>query len=115
VNLKKSIYLAIGVWIILRMGFGLSLSAQADRIIGIVAGLFLILMPGSGSTAIFMPAAPPRPPDAELDKALQPLLFQDNLIAAIKLCREKTGMGLKDSKDYVEDLKRRTGVIPPSS
>lgn len=33
-----------------------------------------------------------------------------NLIAAIKLHREHTGLGLKESKDAVEELARRHGL-----
>ena len=36
-------------------------------------------------------------------------------IEAIKRHRELTGMGLKESKDAVEDLERRLGLAPPST
>lgn len=36
-------------------------------------------------------------------------------IEAIKRHRELTGIGLKESKDAVEDLQRRLGLAPPST
>ncbi|MFN3431619.1 MAG: ribosomal protein L7/L12 [Candidatus Sericytochromatia bacterium] len=40
---------------------------------------------------------------------------QQQKIQAIKTHRELTGMGLKESKDAVEDLERRLGLAPPPS
>ena len=36
-------------------------------------------------------------------------------IAAIKLYRESTGLGLKEAKDAVEELGRRHGIAPARS
>jgi len=35
-------------------------------------------------------------------------------IACIKLYRDRTASGLKESKDFVEDAMRKTGITPPS-
>jgi hypothetical protein len=40
------------------------------------------------------------------------ILAADGKIAAIKHHRETTGLGLKESKDAVEELARRVGVTP---
>lgn len=39
-----------------------------------------------------------------LDNELRALLLHGKKIAAIKLIRQETNMGLKDAKDYVERL-----------
>ncbi|MGE6228370.1 ribosomal protein L7/L12 [Paenibacillus chitinolyticus] len=41
-----------------------------------------------------------------LDERVHHLLAQGDKIKAIKLVREKSGMGLKEAKDYVDNLKR---------
>jgi len=52
-------------------------------------------------------------PDA-VDPEVAQLLQAGNKIGAIKIVREKTGMGLKEAKDHVESL-QRTGAVrmPP--
>ena len=40
--------------------------------------------------------------------ALQTLIQQGQLIEAIKLCREETGVGLKEAKDIVEAMRDAT-------
>jgi ribosomal protein L7/L12 len=57
-------------------------------------------------------AAPSAPPSAVApatidDAELRRLVAQGNPIAAIKLVREQTGMGLRDAKVYVEALDAR--------
>ena len=54
------------------------------------------------SAAVVMPAGPMTPP--ELTGHLRDLVAQDKKIHAIKLLRERTGMGLKDAKYAVEAL-----------
>jgi ribosomal protein L7/L12 len=49
------------------------------------------------------PLAGPLAPE-EMDYAARTLTAQGNKIAAIKLVREQTGMGLKEAKDYVDGL-----------
>ncbi|NJN17879.1 MAG: hypothetical protein HC822_17195 [Oscillochloris sp.] len=46
----------------------------------------------------------PITPDADLESEVHMLLLQDKKIQAIKLVRERTGMGLKEAKDYVDQL-----------
>ncbi|MFF2158032.1 ribosomal protein L7/L12 [Paenibacillus chitinolyticus] len=41
-----------------------------------------------------------------LDERVHHLLAQGDKIKAIKLVREKSGMGLKEAKDYVDNLER---------
>jgi hypothetical protein len=54
------------------------------------------------------PLIPPAPSasSTELDNALKQEIANNRKIAAIKLLREKTGIGLKEAKDYVEDLEK---------
>ena len=48
------------------------------------------------------------------DEYLRELIKENRLIEAIKLVRLKTGMGLKEAKDYVEELKAGKNVSPLS-
>src|ERR1700688_1891189 len=52
--------------------------------------------------------------DAGLDLALAEVLRSEGTIQAIKLYRERTGFGLKDSKDYVCALRDRLGIPSPA-
>jgi ribosomal protein L7/L12 len=47
---------------------------------------------------------------ADLPRELEQLLRSDNLIGAIKLYRERTGRGLKESKDTLEAFARERGI-----
>jgi ribosomal protein L7/L12 len=49
-----------------------------------------------------------------LEKQILELLVAGRKIAAIKLYRERTGSGLKDSKDAVEALASRHGIVAPA-
>jgi ribosomal protein L7/L12 len=49
------------------------------------------------------PLAEPLAPE-EMDDAARQLVKMGNTIAAIKLVREQTGMGLQEAKEYVERL-----------
>lgn len=42
----------------------------------------------------------------ENKKIITDMIRKNDLIEAIKLVREMTGMGLKESKDFVEELKK---------
>jgi ribosomal protein L7/L12 len=58
---------------------------------------------------------PERPaPAVGLDAELLKLLADGQKLPAIKLHRQQTGGGLKDSKDYVESLARQHGVAVPA-
>jgi ribosomal protein L7/L12 len=57
------------------------------------------------------PLPTPGTPD-DLEQQLLPLLVGGQKIPAIKLYRERTGAGLKESKDAVEALARRHGLAP---
>ena len=46
----------------------------------------------------------PSPLSDDLLKSLTDALLQGQKIQAIKLCREATGLGLKEAKDTVEEL-----------
>ena len=48
--------------------------------------------------------------NADLADQLDPLLRAGNLIGAIKLYRERTGVGLKQAKDEVEALARQRNI-----
>jgi ribosomal protein L7/L12 len=64
----------------------------------------LPLVPSSGDD--FPPDAQPAPrplSQAEIDE-LRALVARGNKIEAIKRCREMTGLGLKEAKDFVEAL-----------
>ena len=47
-------------------------------------------------------------PDATLEQEVQQMLAYGQKIHAVKLVRERTGLGLKESKDYVDDVERRS-------
>lgn len=49
-------------------------------------------------------------PQDALDKELCVILRRKEKIIAIKLHREKTGFGLKESKLYVEELAKKHGI-----
>jgi Ribosomal protein L7/L12 C-terminal domain len=46
-------------------------------------------------------------------KTLEASIFQGRKIEAIKLCRELTGLGLKEAKDTVEELDRSLRAASP--
>jgi ribosomal protein L7/L12 len=49
-------------------------------------------------------------PHKTLSPAIVDAIRRGSKIEAIKLYREATGLGLKEAKDYIEDLMRRGGV-----
>jgi hypothetical protein len=54
----------------------------------------------------------------ELKEQVRTLLLQGNKIEAIKIYREATGLGLKESKDAVEFIEselRGNGQLPPKT
>lgn len=44
-------------------------------------------------------------------KDLMELIEQGRMLDAVKMQRQQTGMGLKESKDYVDDLKKKMTII----
>jgi ribosomal protein L7/L12 len=50
-----------------------------------------------------------RSPDGDLHDQLLELMRSNRKIEAIKVYREHTGLGLKEAKDFVEDLERGLG------
>jgi len=52
------------------------------------------------------PPALPRPLPEDVRTQVQDLLATRKKIAAIKLVREATGLGLKDARNFVEAMKR---------
>jgi hypothetical protein len=91
------------------MGLSIVLAALCGAL-GFVAGFVLgRLSAGGGSTVHQVP--PVVPPAATLDDAavaaqLAVLIAAGQKIEAIKLYRERTGVGLKEAKDAVEALER---------
>jgi ribosomal protein L7/L12 len=58
---------------------------------------------------------PPAAPDAgSLEADVLALMQGNKKIQAIKLYRERTGVGLKEAKDFVEALAANHGVAPSS-
>jgi hypothetical protein len=55
------------------------------------------------------PSSPRPPPPPELGDVVA-LMAQGRKIQAIKVYRERTGVGLKQAKDAVEELARRRGI-----
>lgn len=45
--------------------------------------------------------------EINIDKELKELIADDKRIPAIKRLREETGMGLKEAKEYVDNLEKR--------
>ena len=58
-------------------------------------------------------AVVPAAPTASTDFDLLPLLREGRKIEAIKLYRERTGVGLKEAKDAVDALEAREGIVAP--
>ncbi len=50
--------------------------------------------------------APPMVVDQELDAEIRTLLVESKKIHAVKLVRDRTGMGLREAKDYVDHVER---------
>lgn len=53
--------------------------------------------------------------DSDLEAELLPILRNQGLIPAIKVYRERTGTGLKESKDAVEAIAARHGIVASRS
>jgi ribosomal protein L7/L12 len=79
----------------------------------------LLLLMGAAPQAV-PGAAPYTPPTSDLMadprfEDVRRFIRRGQKIDAIKRHRELTGVGLKESKDAVEDLERRLGLAPPST
>lgn len=81
---------------------GLGLKEAKDLVDGLAAGRRGIL-----------PAPAPKPPAGPLDAELLALLKAGKTIEAVKLHRERTGLGLKESKDAVDALAARERLKLP--
>ena len=81
--------------------------------VGLLVGFIMGKMQSAGDTkagSMYGPAphvVASGGPFAEPSSAVQDLIRRNQLIEAIKVYREETGEGLKESKDAVEDWKRR--------
>jgi len=71
----------------------------------------LIAAPRSPARRVVVTPAPDGSLPPDIEGQVTALIGQEQLIAAIKLVREATGMGLKDAKDLVENM-RRSGAAP---
>ncbi len=93
----------------------LTLILIAAAVLALIAAI-VILKRSWGSSLDRSPGAGYRDvadvPAASLDE-VRVLVAQGNKIAAIKLVREQTGMGLKEAKDYVEALPATGPIAPP--
>lgn len=82
----------------------------------IIAVAVVLRQRGSGVTTVASapPAARSAPLPADTDQAIRVLIQQQKKIEAIKLVRERTGLGLKEAKDYVEEVERGGApALPP--
>lgn len=87
-----------GLWVMYFMG-------------GCVVLSLLSLRRGPGSADVARTASPARPVAADVETKARELLARDQTIAAVRVVRQATGMGLKEAKDWVEALPHR----PPSA
>lgn len=79
--------------------------------IGLLLGGFVVALVGwrilsDKASRVVKSETPPLPSDT--NQAVLSLLGQNKKIEAIKLVRERTGLGLKEAKDLVENLGRRS-------
>jgi ribosomal protein L7/L12 len=58
----------------------------------------------SSDRPVPLPPSPATTASSDLDSEVRQLVSQGKLIEAIRLVRERTGMGLKEAKDYVDRL-----------
>jgi large subunit ribosomal protein L7/L12 len=62
---------------------------------------------GCSYCGVSFEGAPPPPPNPHADPEIVRLIRSNNKIEAIKRYREMTGLGLKESKDGVEEIEAR--------
>lgn len=93
------------------------IAARLDRIEQKLDALLALM--GNAQHSHLSPLTDPSPPMDPLHDPrfaeVRGFIQQQQKINAIKRHRELTGMGLKESKDAVEDLERRLGLAPPSA
>lgn len=92
----------------------LLLAGVAFVVVVVVVAALLRRMAGLGNAPL-SPLPPPATPASMAPGStddVQRLMAVGNKIGAIKLVREQTGMGLKESKDYVEALERSLPMLP---
>ena len=74
---------------------------------GLIAGVILtLLVRGASSSRTRPPPTPMVPLTGHLEDDVRALLEAGQKIEAIKLVRERTGCGLKEAKDHVEEFER---------
>lgn len=93
------------------------IAARLDRIEQKLDALIALM--GNAKSSHLSPLTDPSTPMDPLHdprfSEVRSYIQQQQKINAIKAHRELTGMGLKESKDAVEDLERRLGLAPPSA
>jgi ribosomal protein L7/L12 len=80
-------------------------------VLRLIARLASARIPSAGMPA---PRDPPKPTlsaaeRAELERERETALREGRQIDAIKIHRQLTGLGLKDAKDEVDELRKRSG------
>ncbi len=95
-----------------------------DQPVLLLGGLILIaviaiviLRRQAGSGIVIVQSAPPAakaPPvdDSDLAGTVRALLAAGKKIEAVKLVRERTGLGLKEAKDFVDGLEQPAFAVP---
>ncbi|UCE27201.1 MAG: hypothetical protein JSW52_00135 [Candidatus Coatesbacteria bacterium] len=78
------------------------------------AGASSIICPHCGTEYVIELAAD-EPPATAYDSEVLDLLRQGKQLQAIKHVRSRTGLGLKEARDYVRDLVRRENIVVSAS
>ena len=93
-------------------------------VIAVVVIALVLRQRSEGVTTVSTPSTPtPSPtstntastsaPGADLEVAVRSLLSRKQKIEAVKLVRVRTGLGLRESKDYVDAIERGLSPIAP--
>jgi hypothetical protein len=73
-------------------------------LVAAVVVVVLMLWLRRGQDVVVVPPVPPTQLGGDMPADVQALLAQGKKLEAIKRVRELTGLGLKEAKDYVEQL-----------
>ena len=98
---ERTLQAAGGLWLMYFMGLSVAFS--------------LVTLRAGASPAPAAALSARRGLPADLDSAVRALVARDQLIHAIKLVRDRPGMGLKEAKDYVEAIRSGAAPASPSS
>lgn len=79
-------------------------------LVGVILVAVLALWLRRGQDIVVVPPVAPAQPGGDVPAEVQALLARGKKIEAIKRVRERTGLGLKEAKDYVEGIER--GAAP---